>query len=342
METHSRFESTLTVLTCELEDPGYYGRILRDGDGKVTAIREFSDATPEELKTREVNTGIYIMSTEYLRKVLPGIGMTNVQGELYLTDTIEAAIQEGRVVSPLRLADHREMQGINTRADLARVHRYYYERVHERLMDSGVTILDPEHTYIDHQTTVGRDTIIHPGVVLARSHLGSACVIHAHSVITDCAIGDETAVLPSSVLTESTMGQACSIGPFAHMRPGCILGDRVRFGNFVEGKKANLADGVKAGHLTYLGDCTVGQNVNIGCGTITCNYDGTRKHQTIIEEGVFIGSDTQLVAPVTVGKDAYVGAGSTITQDVPPGALAVARSKQRNIPGWVLKRKEKS
>ena len=340
MDRHVESQSSVTILTCVLDEPGAYGRIIRADTGNVTAIREYSDADEEVRRLREINTGIYVFDTAFLRDVVPVLNAANAQGEIYLTDCVAAAVRSGRTVETVPLSDPREMHGINTRKDLAIAHGYYYEMIADRLMEQGVTLIDPISTRIDAATRIGRDTIIHPGVTIHRSDIGRGCEIHSHTVIEECRIGADSIILPSCVLSESTAGRECRIGPFAHLRPGCLLGDRVRFGNFVEGKKATLGEGTKAGHLSYLGDCELGREVNVGCGTITCNYDGREKHRTMIEDGVFIGSDSQFVAPVTIGAGAYVGAGSTITRDVPPGSLAIARGRQRNIEGWAEKRRK--
>ena len=268
------------------------------------------------------------------------IAASNAQGEYYLTDLVGVYRRRRLVVETVVLPDTTEIRGINSRTELAEVAALVRQSKNEELMGSGVTIVDPATTYIDQDVEVGVDTVIHPGVLLeGRTRIGAACEIHAGVRIVDSTVGDRAVVNNYCVITESAIAEGAQVGPFAHLRPGCEVGHLAKVGNFVEMKKTVLGEGSKANHLTYLGDAVIGDGVNVGAGTITCNYDGVRKSQTVIEDGAFIGSDSQLVAPVRVGAGAYVAAGSSITKDVPPGALAIARSRQENKAGYAGKLK---
>jgi bifunctional UDP-N-acetylglucosamine pyrophosphorylase/glucosamine-1-phosphate N-acetyltransferase len=243
-------------------------------------------------------------------------------------------------VETLLIDNTQEIRGINSRTELAEVSSHVRQKKNEELMAAGVTLIDPATTYIDSDVEIGSDTVIHPGVVLeGRTRIGSACEIQAHVRISDSTLGDRVTVNNFCVIVGAQVADEASVGPFAHLRPDSVVGEKAKIGNFVELKKTTMGRGSKASHLSYLGDATIGDNVNVGAGTITCNYDGVRKHVTVIEDGAFIGSDSQLIAPVTVGKGAYVGAGSSITEDVPPGALGIARGRQTNVQGWVDRKK---
>jgi bifunctional UDP-N-acetylglucosamine pyrophosphorylase/glucosamine-1-phosphate N-acetyltransferase len=308
--------------------------VVTRGDHFLEKIVEAADATATEKMLRTVNAGIYVLPAKSIFGYLDQLQSNNAKGELYLTDALCAAAAEHDVGS-LMLEDWREALGVNTRHDLARVQRVLIRRHLDLLMDAGVTVYDPVRTVIEPSVTVGRDSEIHPGVTLAgATTVGEGCVIHSGAWIRDSMIADRVAVGPHSVLEGASVGPQASVGPFARLRPGADLGPEVRVGNFVEIKNARLERGVKAGHLAYLGDAEIGEESNIGAGTITCNYDGRKKHQTTIGRRAFIGSDTMLVAPVEVGDEAVTAAGSTITSDVPDGALGVGRGKQRNISGW--------
>lgn len=338
-----RTRPAITMVTTVLSDPYGYGRIVRDAKGAVISIVEEKDCAPLQREIEEVNAGIYLVSSAFLNANIKKLGKLNAQGEYYLTDLIKIAAGLGERVTALTHLYPGEVMGVNNRAELARAGRIMRERVAERLMDSGVTLIDPAATYIDHGVRVGADTIIYPGARLSgRTIIGAGCVIEDGAVIVDCEVGDGSAIRSHSVMESSRIGAGVSIGPFARLRPGNVIGDRARIGNFVEVKNSIMGAKAKAGHLSYIGDTTIGEDVNIGAGTVTCNYDGFKKHRTIIEDGAFIGSDSQLVAPVTVGKGAYVGSGTTVTKDVPPGALVVSRAGERVIEGWVKKRKAKS
>ncbi len=339
---HRRRRAALTILTAELDDPAGYGRIVRDARGRVTAIVEHRDASPAERRIREINSGTYCARWPDLVAVLDRIRADNAQGEFYLTDAVRELIADGKTVVARVHPVPGEVEGINSRRQLAAVAAILRDQVNARLMDAGVTLLDPATTWVDDTVKVGRDTVIHPGVTLeGASRIGKGAVIRSGSRLADTRVGDGATVLDHVIATESRIGPACSVGPFTHLRPGTDIRKGCKVGNFVEIKKSVLGEGTKASHLSYLGDATLGRGVNVGAGTITCNYDGEKKHPTVLEDGVFIGSDTQLVAPVRVGRGAYVGAGATVTQDVPPGALAISRAPQRNIEGWVERRRKR-
>jgi bifunctional UDP-N-acetylglucosamine pyrophosphorylase/glucosamine-1-phosphate N-acetyltransferase len=320
-----------------VERPGSLGRVFANAHGALERIVEVADARPEELEHGLVNAGFYAFSVRALAPQLADLEPHNAQGELYLTDAVVAAA----ATTPVALVELEagEALGVNSRADLARVQRALIERVAARLMDEGVTLLDPHSTVIDAEVTVGADTIIHAGVhLLGRCRIGRGCVLHAGAWIRSSVLEDEVEVLPYSVVDQARVGPGSTVGPFARLRPGTELADDVRVGNFVEVKNARLETGVRAGHLAYLGDATVGAGTNIGAGVVTCNYDGARKHHTTIGRDAFVGSDTMLVAPVTVGDRATTAAGSVITHDVPDDALAVARARQRVVPDWSKRR----
>ena len=326
------------MLTATLADPYGYGRIVRE-DGRVVRIVEERDASAEQHAIREINTGIYALELDGLFDALRALATDNAQGEYYLTDLVAGAVRAGRTVEALCVDDESEVRGVNTRIDLAELSRILQDRTRRRLMLAGVTLEDPAATWIDAHVEVGEDTVIAPGVVLTgATRVGRGCRVGPGSRITDSTIGDGVTVLDHSVIVQSTVEDDCTIGPFAHLRPGSHMATGARVGNFVALKNTTLGPGSKANHLTYLGDAVVGAHVNVGAGVITCNYDGSAKHQTRIEDGAFVGSDSQLVAPVTVGAGAYVAAGSTVTMDVPPGSLAVARAQQINKDGWAERR----
>jgi bifunctional UDP-N-acetylglucosamine pyrophosphorylase / glucosamine-1-phosphate N-acetyltransferase len=291
---------------------------------------------------REINTGFYVINAPFLFEALAGLKAENTQREYYLTDIVGIALREGRKVCGMGMIDPREVMGVNTRVDLARTEKAAARQIAQRHMLEGVTLLDPETTWIEAGVTIGRDTVVYPEVRLeGTTRIGEDCVIHSHSRISDCRLGDAVTVKDSCVLSGSVLEDGVGVGPFAHLRPGTVLRKGAKIGNFVEAKKAEIGEGSKANHLSYLGDAVVGKDVNIGAGTITCNYDGVSKHTTIIEDGVFIGSDTQLIAPVRVGRGAIIGAGSTITEDVPPNALAIGRARQANKKDWAKKKLKK-
>lgn len=328
------------VLTSVFADPRGYGRILRNSADLVEAIVEESDATGEQKEIREINTGTYVFDRLSLEKVITILRPDNRQGEYYLTDCISFLRADGSPVAAVT-APAAETVGINTRRELAAAERLLRERECWRLMDEGVTILDPATTYIDRGVIVGRDSVIYPATYLeGATRVGKECVLGPGTRLIDTTLGDHVEIQYTVVL-ESIIGDSCQIGPFAYIRPGTVLAERVKIGDFVELKKTVVGKGSKIPHLSYVGDTMVGSGVNIGAGTITCNYDGFHKSETHIEDGVFIGSNTNLVAPVTVGKNAVTAAGSTITKDVPPDALAVERAKQVVVNDWIKRKREK-
>lgn len=326
---HQETKATLTILTGVLEDPLNYGRILRNQEGKVIGIVEEDDASPQQRSIQEINTGIYCANKKFLFEAIRDLRRDNVQGEYYLTDILEMA--NPGTVETFTTKESTEFMGINTKIDLARANEICRMRAIETLMLEGVTFIDPNTVYLDRMVRVGKDSVIYPNCYFeGKTMIGEGCVIEPGSRIVDSRIGDKVHIRLSSVITECKVGRGAMIGPFAHLRTQSEIGEEVRIGNFVEIKKTKIEKGSKVSHLSYIGDAIVGKDVNIGCGTITCNYNGKQKHQTIIEDEAFVGSDTQFVAPVRIGANAIIGAGSTITKDVPPNALAISRAKQYN------------
>jgi len=343
LDSHMQSGAAASVMTADVEDPSGYGRIVRGANDSITAIVEHKSASPKQLRIREINTGIYCFQTRSLFQELERLAPDPITKEYYLTDVISLLHLNRLTVAAHKAADPAEVTGVNTRVELAEVDQLLRERKTRALMLSGVTLLQPATILIDPDVEVGADTLIEPGVsLLGKTRVGEGCRIGSHSVITDSELSDGVIVKPSCVITESKIAAGAAIGPFSQLRPESEIGADARIGNFVEIKKSRIGRGAKAQHLTYLGDATVGEESNIGAGTITCNYDGERKSQTVIEDHVFIGSGTELVAPVRVGKNAYVAAGSTITEEVPSDSLAIARSRQTNKPGWVAERKKKN
>jgi bifunctional UDP-N-acetylglucosamine pyrophosphorylase/glucosamine-1-phosphate N-acetyltransferase len=341
-DQHRSRQAFMTVLTVNLPDPAGYGRIVRQGDD-VERIIEDKDASPDEKAITEINTGIYLFEAPKIFELLNQLGNDNAQSEYYLTDTVALARRKGLKVAALAAENPEETQGVNDRIQLARAEAVLRRRINEKLMRGGVTLIDPAATYIDAGVHIGTDTLIYPGAVITgATRIGRDCTIEAGSVISGCRLADGVHIKAGSVLSDSDIGENSQIGPMAHLRPGTILRGDNKIGNFVETKKADIGEHSKASHLTYLGDTEIGKDVNIGCGTITCNYDGLKKHKTIIEDQVFVGSDTQFVAPVIIGRNSLIGAGSTITRDVPPDALAISRAEQKNIEGWRLRKKKKA
>lgn len=323
------------MAVAELDDPGSLGRVLAGGYGTLRQIVEASDALPEQLAVKRVNAGLYALPAPGIFDYLRQIGTNNAQGELYLTDAVTKAAAEHRLVLLVPLPDPSEALGVNTRAELARVHRRLLDRHLESLMDQGVTILEPSRTSIEPGVRVAADTVIHPDVsLLGQTVIGAGCTLRQGVWIRDSQLGDDVMVEPYSVLDGAEVGDGCRVGPYARLRPASRLLQGARVGNFVEVKSSELGPGSKANHLAYIGDATIGEGANVGAGVVTCNYDGTGKHPTEIGSGAFIGSDTMLVAPVKVGEGASTAAGSVITKDVPAGALAVGRVRQKNLDGW--------
>jgi bifunctional UDP-N-acetylglucosamine pyrophosphorylase/glucosamine-1-phosphate N-acetyltransferase len=333
-------DEPVAMVTGRLAEPTGYGRILRNAAGQVVAIREHRDCTEIERLITEVNPGIYAVRSSFLREALNELEANNSQGELYLTDIIARAAHAGGVAS--LPADMDDMLGVNDRADLALSEARLRRRVNRDLMRKGVTLRDPESTWVSAHSQVETGAILEPGVHLrGQCKVATGARIDVGCVLTDTEVHEGAYLRPYTVSAESVVGQDARVGPFAHLRPQTVLGPECRIGNFVETKKTTLGKGSKANHLAYLGDGILGEGVNVGAGTIFCNYDGVQKHVTTLEDGVFIGSDSQLVAPVTIGEGAYVGSGSTITKDVPAGALAIARPRQKNLEGYATRLRER-
>ena len=338
IQDFQKSKATLSVMTVIVENPFGYGRILRDSNGWLERIVEEKDARDQERAIREINTGIYCVRAPFLAEGLNEIGKENAQGEYYLTDLVEIANKRGLRCSAYPVGDPMEVMGINTRVDLAMANDALRQEKVRALMLSGVTVIDPRTAFIDQRVEVGRDTVLYPNCFLqGKTVVGERCTIESNTKISDSLIGDEVVIRANSVVTESKIENQAVIGPFAHLRPLSEVKAKAKIGNFVEVKKSVIGQGSKANHLTYLGDSLVGEGVNIGAGTVTCNYDGFEKHQTVIGDRVFVGSNVELVAPVKIGKNASIGAGTTVTRDVPDGALAISRMKQKNIEGWSKK-----
>ncbi len=335
IDAHRENDGAVTIMTAILDNPTGYGRIVRMDGGLVKRIVEEKDASPGELSIEEINTGIYCIDSPFLFEALKQLRADNAQGEYYLTDIVAIANEQKRKVFAFPVEDSTEVKGINTRVDLAKADETLRNELLTGMMLDGVSIIDPKTTYIDKPVRVGRDTVVYPNCYLqGETIIGERCILEPNSHITDSRIGSDVVIKACSIIVESTIDEGASIGPFARLRPGTKIRRNAKIGNFVEVKKSIIGEGSKANHLTYLGDTTVGRDVNIGAGTITCNYDGKNKHPTVIEDSVFVGSNTELVAPVTVKKGSTIGAGSTITKDVPENALAISRSKQKTIMGW--------
>jgi bifunctional UDP-N-acetylglucosamine pyrophosphorylase/glucosamine-1-phosphate N-acetyltransferase len=341
VKRHQEAGAAATVVTAIVEHPTGYGRIVRTGE-QIARIVEEKDATSAEREIREINSGIYAFDLDGLFGALKGIASENAQKEYYLPDLVAIYRTGGRVVETVTVPSAHEILGINSRVELAGVSRIVRDRKNTEVMAAGVTLEDPATTYIGRDVSLGADTIVHPGVSLeGTTVIGAGCEIHSGARIVNSRLGDGVVVLNHCVISDSEIASGASIGPFAHLRNGSSIGEGAKIGNFVEVKKTVVGAKSKSMHLTYLGDAVVGTGVNVGAGTITCNYDGATKHTTTIEDEAFIGSDTQLIAPVTVGKGAYVGTGTTVRQDVPAGALAVSAGKQRNLDGWVARKRKK-
>jgi bifunctional UDP-N-acetylglucosamine pyrophosphorylase / glucosamine-1-phosphate N-acetyltransferase len=323
IEHHNNAGAACSILSVRLENPTGYGRVIRDESGAFQKIVEQRDATDEERQVKEINSGIYCFEARDLYKALRKVEPKNDQGEYYLTDVPEIIMRNGVVVTVFLHSEPREVYGINSRAELAEFENLIRRTAIRKLMtESGVTFIDPSHAYISAEAQIGRDTIIHPNVTIeGKTIIGEGCVIRSGARITNSRLGDGVTVKDHSIIVDSQIDSNCSIGPFAHLRMNATLEEKATVGNFVEVKKSRLKRGAKAMHLTYLGDATIGERTNIGAGTVTCNYDGVNKHETIIEDEVKIGSDTMLVAPVRVGARSVTGAGSVVTKDVPPDSL---------------------
>lgn len=333
--------AAVVVATASVDDPSGYGRIVRVG-GALERIVEHCDASPDERAITEINSGVYAFDLGTLFAALAEVGSSNAQGEYYLPDLVAIHKRAGRPVDAVMLDDPGEIQGINTRVELAAVGRTLQRRINEAHMAAGVTMVDPETAYVGPDVVIGQDTVLHPFVMLeGRTVIGSGCEVHGGVRIQDSRLGDRVLVHNHTVIAASTIASDVHLGPFARIRPDSVLSDGVHVGNFVEIKKSTLGKATKVGHLAYIGDASVGASVNVGAGTITCNFDGARKHRTEVGDGAFVGSDSTLVAPVRIGAGAYVAAGSAITEDVPDGALGIARGRQSNKAGWATARSAK-
>jgi bifunctional UDP-N-acetylglucosamine pyrophosphorylase / glucosamine-1-phosphate N-acetyltransferase len=334
---HEETSAKATILTARAEDPTGYGRIVRNAEGFVEKIVEHKDANEQEKSINEINTGTYCFDNKMLFEAIQNVSNDNVQGEYYLPDVIEILKNQGEIVSAFVTDNFAETLGVNDRVALAEAERTMKKRINEFHMRNGVSLIDPDNTYIGPDVTIGQDTVIYPGTTISgETAIGSECQLGPNTEISNCEIGNNT-VIRQSAAFDSKIGSEVNIGPFAHIRPDSDIHDEVKIGNFVEIKKAVFGKGSKASHLSYIGDAEVGADVNIGCGSITVNYDGKNKFLTKIEDGVFIGCNSNLVAPVTIGKGAYVAAGSTITENVPGEALALARARQVNKEDYVGK-----
>jgi len=339
VQHHRSSKAVTSLLTALAADPFGYGRILRNPQGKIEAIVEERDATPEQRKIREVNPGFYCFQIPDLIDALGKLTNNNAQKEYYITDLVAIQRQDGKEVEAVLHDDFEELRGINTRRELAELSRALSKQKNLELMESGVTLIDPDCAYVDLDVVVEKDVILYPMVTLeGRTRIGEGTVVRSGTRISNSRIAPEVEILESCLITDSEIGSGTTVGPSARVRDQAVIGSRCRIGNFVEIKKSTLGDGTKAAHLAYVGDAVIGRNVNIGAGTITCNFDGQRKNVTTIEDDAFIGTDSQLVAPVRIGRGAYVAAGSCITEDVPPEALAVARARQINKEGWVRRK----
>ncbi|MBB6638280.1 bifunctional UDP-N-acetylglucosamine diphosphorylase/glucosamine-1-phosphate N-acetyltransferase GlmU [Cohnella thailandensis] len=334
---HEKEGSAATILTAELEEPTGYGRIIRGESGEVHSIVEQKDCSPEQAAIREINTGTYCFDNRKLFDALSQVTNQNAQGEYYLTDVIGILQRQGNRISAYKSEDPAEAIGVNDRIALGQAERLMRRRIARAHQTNGVTLIDPENTYIESEVTIGSDTVIYPGTVLkGRTVIGSDCVIGPSAELKDTAVGDGS-VIRQSVTDEAEIGEGCSVGPFAYLRPGTKLANQVKIGDFVEVKNSVIGEGSKIPHLSYVGDASVGANVNIGCGAITANYDGYNKSRTEIGDNAFVGSNVNLIAPVSVGESAYVVAGSTITQNVGANDVAIARERQVNKPGYAEK-----
>jgi bifunctional UDP-N-acetylglucosamine pyrophosphorylase / glucosamine-1-phosphate N-acetyltransferase len=339
LAAHAESEAAATVITAKLPRPFGYGRIVRTNGG-ISRIVEEKDASPTQKAITEINSGIYAFELDALFNALDSIGTANKQGEYYLPDLVSIYRKQKRTVMTWTVERADEIRGINSRTELAEVSSMVRQQKNEELMAAGVTLIDPATTYVDADVVVGADTVLYPCVFLEGStKIGAACEIQSGARIVNSTIGDRVCIRNHTVVTDSTIESGSFVGPFAHIRPGSEIGEDAHVGNFVELKKTTMGKGAKANHLAYLGDATIGEKSNVGAGTITCNYDGDKKHQTVIGKGVFVGSNSTLVAPVKLADGSYIAAGSAVTADVPAGALAIGRARQENKDGWVAKKK---
>lgn len=337
---HDQNNNAVTVLTTEVDDPTGYGRVIRDSSNEFMKIVEQKDASEQEKSVREINSGIYCFNGAFLKDSLQYVGNNNAQGEYYLPDTIEIIRNMGGRADAYLGATIEELMGVNSRVQLSDAERIMRRRINEQHMINGVTIIDTDSTYIDSGVVIGADTVILPGCMISgKTVIGSNCVIGPQTGISDSTIGDRTSVKKSEVI-KSIVGEDTNVGPYAYLRPNSSIGNECKIGDFVEVKNASFGDGSKASHLSYIGDAQVGERVNIGCGVVFVNYDGKNKFKSVVEDDAFIGSNSNLVAPVVVKKDAFIATGSTITDDIPAGSLGIARQRQVIKEGWVQKKRE--
>lgn len=338
---HRKKKNAVTVLSALVDDPTGYGRIVRDESKHFVKIVEQKDATDEEKRITEINGGMYVFEAKHLKSALSKITNDNKQQEYYLTDTIEILLHEGYNVDAIAIMNPDDILGVNSREQLAQATAIMKQRINRKHMDNGVTLIDPHHTYIDPEVEIGQDTVIEPGCIIeGNTSIGENCIIGYNTKIRNCKVGNSVAI-ESSMLIDSQIDEGCHIGPFAYIRPNSHIGAKVKIGDFVEIKNATIGEGTKVSHLTYIGDADVGRDVNFGCGTVVVNYDGEKKHRTIIKDHAFIGCNTNLVSPVVIEENVYTAAGSTITQDVPKNSLAIARARQEIKPEWVTKKRQK-
>ncbi|WP_055078042.1 bifunctional UDP-N-acetylglucosamine diphosphorylase/glucosamine-1-phosphate N-acetyltransferase GlmU [Lagierella massiliensis] len=342
MDYHNEKKSVATVLTAVTEDTAGLGRIIKDEQGYFLKIVEHRDCTEEELKIKEYNSGIMIINGASLKNAISKLDSDNDQGELYLTDIFQIIREDGEKILTFQIPDEEEVHGINSKLQLSEAEEVLRKRINEKYMLEGVVLENPSNIFIEDGVKIGRDTIIHSGAkIMGDTTIGEDCIITGDSTICDSIIEDNV-IIKSSVIEKSHVGEGTDIGPFAHLRPKANLGKHVHIGNFVEVKNATVGNYTKAGHLAYIGDADLGEHINIGCGAIFVNYDGVNKHRSKIEDGAFIGSNANIVAPVHIGEKGFIAAGSTITKDVDGGDLSIERGQQANIPGWVKRREERN
>ncbi|MBS4959578.1 MAG: bifunctional UDP-N-acetylglucosamine diphosphorylase/glucosamine-1-phosphate N-acetyltransferase GlmU [Clostridiales bacterium] len=338
VEFHRKNENSVSIISAKIAEPTGYGRIIRDEKGSFMKNVEHKDATEEERKICEVNTGVYCFRGKSLLSALGQLKNDNIQKEYYLPDTLQIILKGGEKVDAMLAEDVTEFFGINSRVQLAQATELMKNRINKYWMEQGVTLIDPSQTYISPQVQIGMDTILYPGTILeGKTVIGEGCMIGPNTRVSDGVLGCGVTAKYSTIM-ESSIGDRTTVGPYAYIRPNCSVGEDVRLGDFVEVKNSKIGNGTKVSHLTYIGDSDVGCGINFGCGTVTVNYDGKKKYRTVIEDNAFIGCNTNLIAPVTVGKSAYIAAGSTITKDIPSESLAVARSRQENIKGWTKRK----
>ena len=342
LRVHHDEQAAVTILTATLNDASGYGRVVRrsSAGNQVSRIVEDRDADERERSIREVNVGTYVVDGEFLFPALDRLSPSNAQGEYYLTDIVEAAVAQGRRVAAVELESPEAGLGVNTRMQLAEAEQVIRQQIRRRWLDAGVRMIDPSSAWIDAGVTIGKDSVLYPNVILeGTTTIGEDCIVRSGTRITDCVLGDRVEILDHCVFRDSHIEDGATLGPFTHLRPHVVVRQGAKVGNFVEMKKTDLGEGSKANHLSYLGDAKIGKGVNIGAGTITCNYDGVRKADTVIGNDVFIGSDTQLIAPVTVGAGSVIAAGATVTENVPVDSLVISRVPQVTKPGWAAKRR---